>query len=196
MPNYEKSSIYKLCCKNVDVKEIYIGSTTNFKRRKNAHKTICNNENHNSYNVNVYQYIRNNGGWANFDMIEIKKVNCIDRRELCKIEREFIEKYNSKLNQALPYITEEEKKTYKKNYDETNKEKIKQRVKNYYINNKEQVLKSTAEYREKNKEQINERRRQKINCDCGSIVNKSVIARHNTTSKHKTFEESKIILKN
>ena len=76
MPNYEKSSIYKLCCKNVDVKEIYIGSTTNFKRRKNAHKTSCNNEKGKKYNMNVYSFIRENGGWNNWSMILVEEVCC------------------------------------------------------------------------------------------------------------------------
>ena len=89
MSKYENSSIYKISCRDIEVNEIYIGSTINFTRRKHNHKTVCNNENDKDYNLNVYKYIREYGGWDNWTMIEIEKVNCSDKRELCKIERQF-----------------------------------------------------------------------------------------------------------
>ena len=45
---------------------INIGSTKDFNMRKGAHKTIC----HKS-DIKLYQYIRENGGWDNFEMLEI-----------------------------------------------------------------------------------------------------------------------------
>ena len=57
MPNYNKSCVYKLCCKDPKIKEEYIGSTTNFGRRKCQHKTMCNNEKDRRYNLYVYKYI-------------------------------------------------------------------------------------------------------------------------------------------
>ena len=40
MPNYSKILIYRLVCKNLEVKECYIGSTTaTLKRRFSNHKT-------------------------------------------------------------------------------------------------------------------------------------------------------------
>ena len=39
--DYSNSIIYKLCCRDVNVKEIYVGSTTNFRARKNQHKSCC-----------------------------------------------------------------------------------------------------------------------------------------------------------
>ena len=48
--------IYKLCCRDPTVKEVYIGSTKNLRVRKNPHKTNCNNVNIKQYNYNVYQY--------------------------------------------------------------------------------------------------------------------------------------------
>ena len=38
MVNYENSVIYKLCCTDPTVTEVYVGSTTNFRKRKNQHK--------------------------------------------------------------------------------------------------------------------------------------------------------------
>ena len=39
MVNYNKSTIYKLCCKDTEITDEYVGSTTNFSRRKAHHKS-------------------------------------------------------------------------------------------------------------------------------------------------------------
>ena len=97
--NYNNTIIYKLVSTDVDIKECYIGHTTNFIKRKCAHKTSCNNdnnENNKSYNFNVYQFIRQNGGWDNWTMILIEKyVKCNDRNDAGKRERHFIEKFKA-----------------------------------------------------------------------------------------------------
>ena len=36
--NYNQSIIYKICCNDTDVEDIYVGSTTNYYRRKQEHK--------------------------------------------------------------------------------------------------------------------------------------------------------------
>ena len=53
--DYSNTCFYKLCCKDVDIKDIYVGHTTNFRLRKSHHKACCNNESDNHYNYNVYQ---------------------------------------------------------------------------------------------------------------------------------------------
>ena len=58
MVNYNNSIIYKLCCKDTNITDIYVGSTTNFYRRKQDHKQQCNNTNSKEYNKNAYQFIR------------------------------------------------------------------------------------------------------------------------------------------
>ena len=60
---------------------IYIGSTTDFIRRKNAHKNCCNNEKQKAHNDKKYQYIRNNGGWDCFNMIEVEKFPINERQK-------------------------------------------------------------------------------------------------------------------
>ncbi len=44
MVNYSKGLVYKLCCNDTNIKDIYVGSTTNFIRRKSDHKSACDNE--------------------------------------------------------------------------------------------------------------------------------------------------------
>ena len=128
MPNYQQSIIYKLCCKDVDITDIYIGSTTNFKQRKTKHKNVCNNEKKRYYNSNVYKYIRCNGGFDNWDMIQIEQYKATDKRDLESRERYYIETLKSKLNSYIPTRTIKE-------YYEDNKEKVKE----YYENNKQKI---------------------------------------------------------
>jgi len=176
MPNYNESMIYKLCCLDTTIEEIYIGSTTNFRRRKTAHKKCCNNINITDYNRKVYKFIRDNGGWDNWDMILIAKVNCNDKLELRKKEREYMEEYNPSLNIIKAQREEEEKKEYSKEYRKTNREDIREKKKEYH-----------KEYYETKKEEIHEKRKVKVSCGCGSIVRKTDILRHYKTKKHINF---------
>jgi hypothetical protein len=112
MVNYNKSSIYKLCCKDVNIKEEYVGSTTRFERRKAEHKTGCNNEKNPSYNYYVYQFIRENGGIENWDMVQIEEVNVNNKRELGTRERYWIETLKAELNCNIPTRTLKEYEDY------------------------------------------------------------------------------------
>jgi hypothetical protein len=85
--NYSKTVIYKLVCNNLEITDIYVGSTTNFKVRKNNHKSDCNNEKQKPYNQKKYITIRENGGWDNWSMIEIEKFPCNDDNEARARER-------------------------------------------------------------------------------------------------------------
>ena len=114
--NYETACIYKLGCKDTSIREIYVGSTTNFKKKKNGHRICCNNENNKKYNFKVYKFIRDNGNWDNWDMILVEKVNVNDGNELKKEERKWIEELNATLNQVIPTRTMKE-------YYNDNKEK-------------------------------------------------------------------------
>ena len=92
MVNYEKSVIYKLCCKDPTIKEVYVGSTTNFRKRKNQHKECCTNVNSKKHGYPVYLYIRHNGGWDNWNMVQVTEVNAKDKRELHATERRYVSK--------------------------------------------------------------------------------------------------------
>ena len=145
MVNYSNSIIYKLCCKNPDITEIYIGSTTNKYRRKNCHKSNCNNVNGKDYNYYVYQFIRNNGGFENWDFVEIESYQAINKGDLHKREREWIEELKSDLNQNIPTRTDKE-------YRESNKDVITERKKKYYEENKDEKLSKSKEYYEAHKD--------------------------------------------
>ena len=74
--SYDDIYFHKICCKDPSKTEIYIGRTTDFTRRQTEHKSQCMNTNVSSYTLAVYQSIRANGGWDNFDMILIERCNC------------------------------------------------------------------------------------------------------------------------
>ncbi len=82
--DYSNTIIYKIVCKDLEIKDCYVGHTTNFIQRRGQHKSACNIENSKNYNYNVYNCIRNNSGWDNWDMIEVEKYSCNDKNEACK----------------------------------------------------------------------------------------------------------------
>ena len=135
--DYSKIIIYKIVHKeDYDNENIYIGSTTNFVKRKNNHKNCCNNPNDKKYHLKNYENIRENGGWEMWNMIEIEKFPCADKNESLKREREWIEFYKSKLNKILPTRTDKE---YGIEYYQNNKTKMNEYAKQYRQDNKEKL---------------------------------------------------------
>ena len=124
--------IYKIYCKNMNIKNIYIGSTIDIIKRISLHK-------HNSKHSNLplYRFIRNNNGFDNFDV----EILCVitDRLNLKKIERFYCELYNNDLllNIRKSYTSEKEKEIYYKQYTSMYNQQNKEYFKTYYLNNKE-----------------------------------------------------------
>jgi len=178
MPKYENSIIYKLChCNDLENENIYIGSTTNFRIRKNKHKNSCYNENSKDFNYPVYEYIRNNGGWNEWKMIPIEVFPCKDKKELEVRENYHIELLKSKLNKNIPSRN-------KKEWYKDNKEIILEKKKEYRDANKEIKKEQDKKYREANKEILSEKAKQKIKCDhCGCEITKGNLSRHQKTKK-------------
>ena len=85
--NYQNTIIYKIVCNDLNIKDLYVGHTTDFKRRKSEHKLNCNNQKSEKYNMKIYKVIRNNQGWDNWSMIEIEKYPCNDSKEATARER-------------------------------------------------------------------------------------------------------------
>ena len=54
----------------------------------------------------------------------------------------------------------------------------------YYQANKETFKEKMKEYRKINKQRISEQDKQKTECDCGVVVSRGHIARHNRSIKH------------
>ena len=99
--NYSKNVIYKFKCKDVTVLDEYSGSTCCFPKRNWGHKSACNNEKDKYYNLLIYQTIRANGGWENWDMLEIEKFPCLDKNEAYARERFWQDKLNTTMNMEM-----------------------------------------------------------------------------------------------
>ena len=100
--DYSNTIFYKIYCKDANIKELYIGHTTNFVQRKYCHKQTCNNEKYDNHNLKVYKCIRNNGGWDNWKMEIIGFRECYDHYEARKIEQQYFESLNATLNSIEP----------------------------------------------------------------------------------------------
>jgi hypothetical protein len=166
--NYENACIYEIVCKDVNITQRYIGSTTNLIKRRNSHKTCCNNEKSKEYNYYVYQFIRENGSFDNWDVVLIEQViDCKDNENLHKRERHYIESLKAELNKKIPLRTQKEydvdnrekKKEYRKEYNENNRYELNECQRAYRANNNEKYNECQRAYHEKNKNKINERRR-------------------------------------
>jgi predicted GIY-YIG superfamily endonuclease len=78
---YKNTVIYVISCKNQLVKDVYIGHTTDFYNRKQSHMNEC-KTNHRK----VYEFIRSNGGWSNWDMSILGEYTCKTRGHACRLE--------------------------------------------------------------------------------------------------------------
>ena len=126
--NYENTCFYKIVCRDLSIPDLYVGHTTDFTKRKNQHKTKCNT----SCDYYVYRFIRDHGGWDNFDMVLIEQRNCFNRLEAEKHERKHIEDLKATLNQVIPTRS-------KKEWISDNKAKIKEYKHQYHVDHKEEI---------------------------------------------------------
>lgn len=159
--DYTKGMIYKICCLDASIKQVYIGSTTNFTNRKRDHKNNCSRINGKKYNRNVYRFIRANGGFENWTMVFVKHCPCSSKLELEREERAVLEQQELTLNMCVP---SRGKKERNKEYREANKDNIKEYKKVY--------------------------RAVKIKCACGAEVTRNCLSRHQKTKKHKSIIQS------
>ena len=191
---YENTIIYKIVCKDLTVKDSYVGSTTKFAQRKCQHKKSCCNSSKPAYNQKKYEVIRQNGGWENWEMIEIEKFPCKDGEEARSRERYWFETLQSNLNDRLPQRSHEEKVEYNNNYMKDNKATLKEKRAVYM-----EKIKDDPEYKRKNAERVKAyteankeaiRLRQKTNkttCECGSIYRSRDRYQHIKSNKHLDF---------
>ena len=75
--NFSDCIIYKITCKNPEIKNIYVGHTFNINRRSLQHKSNCHNQNSKKYDTKLYTAIQNNGGFNNWTIEVVENyVDC------------------------------------------------------------------------------------------------------------------------
>jgi group I intron endonuclease len=168
-------TIYKIYCKDENVKDCYVGSTKDFNKRIIKHKSICKKSDRLLYN-----FIRNNGGFNNFNIEIIETLICENKNEALTRERFWIEELKSNLNKVIPSRTFKE---YMINYIENNNTIITEQRKKYYEENKNLIIEKNKQYYVNNKEII----LQKCLCICGNYYTKKHKARHEKSKKHQDY---------
>lgn len=99
---YKNTIIYKITCKDPSIADVYVGHTINFIQRKHAHKQCCNNINS---GIKLYTFIREHGGWSNWNMDIVNFFNCKDQHEARQKEQEYFISLNATLNSVEPIPT-------------------------------------------------------------------------------------------
>ena len=112
--DFSGSVIYKIYCKDENIKDFYIGSSKDLYDRMRVHKSMCYNENVSGYSLKIYEFIRENGDWKNFDVEIVEYYPCKNEKELKIREQYYIKKYEPTLNCLNAHRTKEEIKERKK----------------------------------------------------------------------------------
>jgi len=176
--DYSKTTIYKIQHRDND-ELLYVGSTTDFTRRKAQHKTACNNTNSKSYNIKLYKMMRDNGGFDCFNIIVIKDFPCNTKQEVLIEEDRLIREMKAKLNTIKAFTTPEYRQEQRKKINELyrkqhrdeiaeqqkqcyqrNKDKRIEQQKQYYENHKDEIAEYKKQYNELNKDKIAEQHKQ------------------------------------
>jgi hypothetical protein len=126
---YENTTIYKICCNDKNITNTYVGLTINFKNRKRTHELACNN----LKKGKLYDFIRNNGGWSNWEMEVLENCACINRKEAGLREQYWFESLNSNLNNNHPSRTSDK-------WYEDNKERLLELQRIWRTNKKNNLL--------------------------------------------------------
>lgn len=167
--DYSKGVVYKICCKDPVIADVYVGSTTDLYRRKYNHKSNCTNQKKIQYNTPVYKFIREHGGFDNWSVVEIEKYPCKDKQELLTRERYWLEELGATLNKQIPTRNSVERR------------------KKYYGDNRGVILEHMKKYYNVNREKIRKKRNQKIACLCGLTFPKSNKSKHEKSAHHLTY---------
>lgn len=178
-------TFYKINCLNPDVNYLYVGSTKDLTKRKWAHKSNCNNPNKKSYNLKLYETIRNNGGWDNWEVKPIGKGIFENRLDARIEEQRYMNELKSNLNTFKAVMTKEEEKKLKDDYVKNNHQKVLDSKKAYRDTHKEELKQKYKENKE-----LHTKRKEKFNCECGGSYTYCHKSEHLKSKKHIKFINS------
>ena len=192
--NYEttKVSFYRFVCNDPEIKSSYVGHTNNFRERKASHKRACNNPTDKIHHLQIYQTIREHGGWGEWKMLEIESRLVKDKREAERIEQEWIDKLKADMNSQKAFRGETRQETQRlyrienadkiKQYRIENADKLKEQKKEYHIKNADKRKQYCIDNADKRKEQMKQYR----------IVNADKIKEQEKQYRLKKKEQSKL----
>jgi hypothetical protein len=155
--NYDNAVIYKIVCNDLTITDCYVGSTTNFTKRKHEHKNCCKTK-----DFKIYQFIRTNGDWINWSMVLVEEFPTTSKLLLEQRERYWIEILEATLNCIIPTRTikeycdqnKDQKKETNKIYRDQNKDKLAEYDKIYRNQNKDKKKETNKIYRDQKKNNL------------------------------------------
>jgi len=152
--DYSKTYFYKIVCLDPSIPDCYVGHTTCITTRKANHKFKCITENDKAYNCYVYQFIRDHGGWSNWQIIIIECISCTDSNDASSKERYWLEHLGASLNKQIPTRTREEwelETSYSKHYYDENKNHLLEYNRNYKKENRTYISEYNKNYYQQRK---------------------------------------------
>ncbi len=182
--DYANGLQYKIVCKDPTITDCYNGSTCSLKDRKKTHKSMSCNPNCKQYNLKVYRFIREHGGWDNWTMVQLELSPCNTKQELIAREREIFDIIKPTLNMNSPSLDIKKMKKTKAEYNTENKVEIDAYQKQYKDKNKVYLAACNKQYRAENNVEINAKKKEKVKCVCGCEITNSNLSKHQESKKH------------
>ena len=103
--NYAKSVIYKIVCKDLTIKDIFVDSTSNLSAKITTHKHWARNPDHQLVSDRLmYSTVAAAGGFNNWECILIEAYPCSNPHELRARVRYWIEHLEANLNRVVQDI--------------------------------------------------------------------------------------------
>lgn len=96
-----KGSIYQIKCKDINIDDFYIGSSINITRRHRQHKYNSKRPKSKEYHRKVYDKIRKEKGWDNWEIEILLEIDVNGIEELHDIEKWYIQEFSPSLNKLF-----------------------------------------------------------------------------------------------
>jgi len=133
-----KYIIYKIKSLDPKIDYCYIGSTQNFTKRKCKHKSMCNIIN-SITDTKLYNTMRENGGWDNFQMTPIEEYKCDTPQQARMREQFWINNIEEKkLNSYDAFIDDKKRNKIA--------EQIAQQIVDFYFKNQDLMSQKEKDY--------------------------------------------------
>jgi hypothetical protein len=103
--DHSNAVVYKIARRDGEG-DIYIGATSYLPTRRACHKRRCTDPKGFAFHTPVYEHIRANGGWDEWEVVAVEEFPCDNRTELARREREWVDRLAPRLNTYYPNAIE------------------------------------------------------------------------------------------